>query len=77
MADGIGSVLDFERLGPNGLAERCEARLVELGPLIAKAKGERLRRLKGQARSCRSLLLFARTRAGYVPKAKRSKVEAK
>jgi hypothetical protein len=63
---------DEERLTPNALADLCEKTIAELLPIrnATKDKAEK-KRLSSRISSCRTLLLFARTRAAYVPKAKR------
>ena len=66
-------VEDSERLTPNELADLCETQIAKLSAEKAvSADPAEKKQLSARIRSCRTLLLFARTRARYVPKANRA-----
>lgn len=57
-----------ERLTPNALAELCVEQIAKLSAEKKAAKSDRVRKaLALRMKSCRTLLRFAKTRAGYSP----------
>jgi hypothetical protein len=52
--------------GPTGLAEMCRDKIAELEAAREAASGPERKAINRRLQSCRLLLKFATTRAGYV-----------
>lgn len=67
MSDGEPDMIDGYPRGPNGLADVCRDQLAEIdAALAAKPSKVEAAKLRRRRATCKMLIGFATTRAGYV-----------